>query len=237
MTNPSPQKPLLLLAEDDTSLGMVVKDYLNISGYEVCWCEDGKIAWENFQKQKFDLCLLDVMLPEMDGFSLATSIRQSDAEIPILMLTAKSLKEDKIKGFKLGADDYIVKPFNIEELVFRIEVFLRRSKTVAGKDGFQKTNLSQIGKYLFDYENLTLQFQEEIKNLTQKEADILKILLEQKGQVVKRSEILIKVWGEDDFFLGRSLDVFVSKLRKYLKEDRNIEIQTIYGIGFKLTFY
>jgi DNA-binding response OmpR family regulator len=236
MTTQSSQKPLLLLAEDDASLGMVVKDYLNISGYEVFWCEDGKMAWESFQKNKFDLCLLDVMLPEMDGFDLANSIRQLNPEIPILMLTAKSLKEDKIKGFKLGADDYIVKPFNIEELVFRIEVFLRRSKSTGNKENTQKVNLNQIGNYLFDYDNLTLQRQDDIKNLTQKEADILKLLLEQKGQVVKRSEILIKVWGEDDFFLGRSLDVFVSKLRKYLKDDTNIEIQTIYGVGFKLTF-
>jgi DNA-binding response OmpR family regulator len=172
----------------------------------------------------------------MDGFDLANSIRQLNPEIPILMLTAKSLKEDKIKGFKLGADDYIVKPFNIEELVFRIEVFLRRSKSTGNKENTQKVNLNQIGNYLFDYDNLTLQRQDDIKNLTQKEADILKLLLEQKGQVVKRSEILIKVWGEDDFFLGRSLDVFVSKLRKYLKDDTNIEIQTIYGVGFKLTF-
>lgn len=224
-------KPRILLVEDDTSLGMVVSDYLQLVGYQVSWQQDGQQAWDIFQQQAFDVCLIDIMLPSMDGFALVTAIRKINQHVPILMLTAKSFKEDKLLAFKMGIDDYIVKPFNIEELVLRIEVFLRRSKSTIVHQG----EIIPLGHFRFDYSNLCLIAPSgETKQLTQKEADILHLLCQQKGNVVKKSDILLHVWGEDDFFLRRSLDVFISKLRKYLKEDESLEIQTVYGVGFKL---
>lgn len=220
----------ILLVEDDPSLGFVVKDNLNHKGYELTLCANGEEGQAAFDAGNFDLCILDVMMPKKDGFSLAKAIREKNTQIPILFITAKSMLEDKISGFNAGGDDYIVKPFSIEELCLRIEVFLRRSKT-------QETKIESIfplGNFQFDCANLVLQHATGSKTLTQKEADVLKLLCENKDRVLKREEILKAVWGDDDYFMGRSLDVFISKLRKYLKEDPGVEIVNYHGVGFRL---
>lgn len=219
-----------MYVEDDETLSFVTKDNLELHGYEVVHCMDGETAVDTFYKANdFDLCILDVMLPKMDGFAVAEKIRSADPNVPVLFLTAKSMKEDRIHGLKLGADDYITKPFSIEELILKIEVFLRRKYvTVAINDVFR------IGEYEFDYRNLTLSIKQESRNLTQKEADLLKMLLDHKNNVLKRSVILEKLWGEDDYFLGRSMDVFISRLRKYLSDDQRIKLDNIHGVGFKL---
>jgi len=222
-------KAHLLYVEDDESLSFVTRDNLELQGYRVTYCKDGQEAMTVISKQQFDLCILDVMLPEVDGFTLAKAIRAADTHVPILFLTAKSLKEDKIFGLKLGADDYITKPFSIEELILRIEVFLRRS----GVRQPETAALPTIGLYEFDYPNLALSYESITHRLTQKEADLLKFLSENRNQVVKRSTILEQLWGEDDYFLGRSLDVFISRLRKYLKEDSGIRIENIHSVGFR----
>ncbi|MCZ2100500.1 MAG: response regulator transcription factor [Chitinophagales bacterium] len=223
------EKSKILYVEDDETLSFVTKDNLELHGYEVVHCMNGESAIETFYKEPFDLCILDVMLPKMDGFSVAEKIREADPNIPILFLTAKSMKEDRILGLKIGADDYITKPFSIEELILKIEVFLRRKYvTVSIND------LYKIGQYSFDYRNLTLSLDEVPRSLTQKEADLLKMLLDHKNNVIKRSVILEKLWGEDDYFLGRSMDVFISRLRKYLAEDPKIKLDNIHGVGFKL---
>jgi len=227
-------KTKILFAEDDPNLGKVVADYLNISGYATTLCPNGIAAWESFSSQEFDICLLDVMMPELDGFTLARRIRERNTQIPILFVTAKSMEEDRIEGFKLGADDYIMKPFSIEELILRIEVFLRRSQNTQNSP---KEKGILLGKYTFHYDNLSLSLADEQKILTQKEADILQIFIENLGNIVKREDLLLKVWGEDDYFLGRSLDVFISKLRKYLKEDEKIEIKNHHSIGFQLIIH
>jgi len=224
------KKATILLVEDDTNLGYVIKDNLDIKGYSVQLCEDGVMAWEAFNKKSYDLCILDIMLPKMDGFTLAKRIRSINDQVPILFLSAKSMKEDKVHGLKLGADDYITKPFSIEELLLRIEVFLRRSSR---HDLDQETHF-EIGRYKFDYKNLCLHLDKEKKGLTKREADLLKHLCLNKEVVSKRAEILNRIWGDDDYFNGRSLDVFISKLRKYLKEDPSISIVNYHGVGFKL---
>lgn len=218
----------LLYVEDDESLSFVTRDHLELQGYQVTHCADGSSAKEAIDRQDYDLCLLDVMLPETDGFTLAKEIRKQNTEVPILFLTAKSLKEDRLFGLRLGADDYITKPFSIEELILKIEVFLRRSRSVSTPP----PNEYVLGEYIFNYPNLKLKIGDDLRRLTQKEADLLKYLLEQKNQVIKRADILEAVWGENDYFLGRSLDVFISRLRKYLKEDQQIRIENIHGVGF-----
>lgn len=218
----------LLYVEDDESLSFVTRDHLELQGYQVTHCADGISAKAAIDRQDYDLCLLDVMLPGTDGFTLAKEIRKQNTEVPILFLTAKSLKEDRLHGLRLGADDYITKPFSIEELILKIEVFLRRSRSVALPSPSEYT----LGKYLFNYPNLELKMGEDIRRLTQKEADLLKYLIENKNKVIKRSDILEAVWGENDYFLGRSLDVFISRLRKYLKKDEQIKVENIHGVGF-----
>ncbi|HMT52728.1 MAG TPA: response regulator transcription factor [Saprospiraceae bacterium] len=223
------EKSRILYVEDDETLSFVTKDNLELNGYKVDHCMDGESAVETFFHNSYDLCILDVMLPKMDGFAVAEKIRATDPNVPILFLTAKSMKEDRIHGLKLGADDYITKPFSIEELILKIEVFLRRKYvTVSVNDQYK------IGLYNFDYRNLTLSLQSDHRSLTQKEADLLKMLLDHKNNVVKRSLILEKLWGEDDYFLGRSMDVFISRLRKYLSGDDKIKLDNIHGVGFKL---
>lgn len=219
----------ILLVEDDTNLGTVVRDYLAMSGYKVDLAKDGKAGWEAYSNQHYHLCILDIMLPERDGFTLAEMIRKKDQYIPLLFLTAKASREDKHKGFRLGVDDYIVKPFDIEELAMRVEVFLRRSR-----NGSHSQNELVIGKYTFDYKNLVLKLNGKRHDLTQKEADLLKNLCTHMGEIVKRDEILNNVWGDDYYATGRSLDVFIYKLRKYLKDDPSIEIQNFHSVGFKL---
>jgi DNA-binding response OmpR family regulator len=224
------EKIKLLYVEDDEVLAFVTRDNLELKGYEVHHAGDGRTAFQLFLKEQFDLCIIDIMLPVMDGFSLAKEIREVDKEIPLIFLTAKSLKEDKIRGLQLGADDYIIKPFSFEELVLKIEVFLKRKYIVKVKS----TQIYKIGKFSFDYPDLTLINDKESKRLTQKEADVLRFLIENKNAIVQRSDILTKVWKQDDYFTGRSLDVFISRLRKYLSDDESIIIENIHSVGFKL---
>lgn len=223
-------KPKILLVEDDPSLGFVVKDNLSLKGYDVTLCKDGVEGEQEFFKKQFNVCVLDVMLPRKDGFALARSIREKNSNVPIIFLTAKSMVEDKLEGFGTGADDYITKPFSLEELYCRIEVFLKRSSNAGqGMNG----SLS-IGSYEFDTANFTLRHKDEERVLTSREAEILKQLYMHRDRVLKREEILLAVWGNDDYFLGRSLDVFISKIRKYLKDDPNVQITNFHGVGFKL---
>jgi DNA-binding response OmpR family regulator len=223
-------KAKVLLAEDDASLAFVIKDNLEEEGYEVYWCADGEAAWQQYQKNSFDICLLDIMMPIKDGFALAKKIRQKSDMIPILFLSAKSQDQDKIDGFTSGADDYITKPFNIKELLLRMDVFLRRSKKLHS----EKVNEYQIGKLRFSFTDLKLIADTEIISLTQREADLLKFFCDHSNKVLKREEVLLSVWGKDDYFLGRSMDVFITRLRKYFKADPEILLETIHGIGFRL---
>lgn len=224
-------KPRILLAEDDENLAYLIKDNLELFGFEVCHCENGLSAYEAFETGDFDLCLFDVMMPVSDGFTLIQKIRDINKDIPIIFLTAKGLKEDKIKGFRAGADDYMVKPFNMEELVFRIRVFLKRSGR--GTQNSQ-ADFIKLGAYVFSPQNLELVHEKVSKKLTQKESGILSLLCKHQGNMVKREAILKEVWGTDDYFAGRSMDVFISKLRKYLQYDASIEIINFHGTGFKL---
>lgn len=224
-------KKKILVVEDDASLGFIIKDNLDQNGFDVTLCTDGESGTKTFFENSFDICILDVMLPKKDGFSLARTIRSFNGDIPILFLTAKSMTEDRLEGFRSGADDYITKPFNMSELLYRLEVFLRRS----GAQHHTKYETKFVlGSFVFDYSNLALKNNNHEKNLTQKEAEVLRLLLQNKGHVVKREEILKNVWGDDDYFMGRSMDVFISKLRKYLKEDPSVQIINYHGVGFKL---
>lgn len=227
------KKAKILYVEDDLALSYVTKDNLELRGYEVAFEKDGKSGLNAFSHNDFDLCLLDVMLPEMDGFTLARKIRKKDHNIPIIFLTAKSMKEDKIAGLTLGADDYITKPFSIQELVLKIEIFLKRSRIIEKK--IDSDFISDIGNYTFNYSNQELKLEKEIKRLTIRETELLKLFIENKNQILKKEIILHKVWGDDSYLNSRSLDVFVSKLRKYLKSDPRIKINNIHGIGFILT--
>jgi DNA-binding response OmpR family regulator len=223
-------KAKILLVEDDSSLGFVVKDNLEENGYEVIFSSDGENGWQQFMRHNIDICLLDVMLPKKDGMALAGQIRKKNDKIPILFLTAKSMDEDRIAGFKAGGDDYITKPFNMEELLLRIEVFLKRTR--------KKTNETaekfELGNLVFDYNNLLLVDGTHKQQLTQKEADLLQYLCLHANSVVKREDILMNVWGKEDYFLGRSMDVFMTKIRKYLKDAEGVDLQTVHGVGFKL---
>jgi DNA-binding response OmpR family regulator len=223
------KKVKVLLAEDDMSLGYVIKDNLQDAGYEVVLCPDGQTAIEKFDKTQYDICLLDVMMPNKDGFTVARKIRQQSDMVPILFLTAKSMEEDKVKGFLTGADDYITKPFSMQELLLRMEVFIRRTRRLHA-DSIQEYS---IGNMKFSYTDLKLHTQSETFTLTQKEADLLKFLCEHANHILKRDEVLLNVWGKDDYFLGRSMDVFMTKLRKYFKADPNIILETIHGVGFR----
>ena len=195
-------------------------------------CNDAEAAWQQFMKHNFDICLLDVMLPKKDGMSLANQIRQKNQHIPILLLTSKSMDDDKIAGFRSGADDYITKPFNMQELLLRLEVFLKRTM----KHEEEMADSIKLGNLEFDYNNLVLRGGAKDKQLTQREADLIKYLCNNANKVLKRDEILLNVWGKEDYFLGRSMDVFITKVRKYLKDQPGVELQTIHGIGFKFVF-
>lgn len=219
----------ILLVEDDPSLGFVIEDNLTLRGYEVVRCADGEKGEEAFGAMPFHLCILDVMLPKKDGFALARSIRGRNHQVPILFLTAKTMTEDKLQGFQTGADDYITKPFSLEELVYRIEVFLRRGQVLSATD-----TVFNVGKFQFDPFSFTLRHDAQEKTLTQKEAEVLKLLYRNRDRVLRREEILTHVWGNDDYFMGRSMDVFISKLRKYLKTDPGIQIVNYHGVGFRL---
>ncbi|HEY0652515.1 MAG TPA: response regulator transcription factor [Chryseosolibacter sp.] len=221
----------ILLVEDDPSLGFVIQDNLQLKGFDVTLCKDGEEGESTFHNHPFDICILDVMLPKKDGFTIAKSIRAKDKLVPILFLTAKSMMEDKLAGFQTGADDYITKPFSLDELICRIDVFLRRSANTSEGNGKQ---VYTVGGFAFDPMNLTLKNSTTEKTLTQKEAEVLKLLYQNRDRVLKREEILKEVWGDDDYFMGRSMDVFISKLRKYLKEDPSIQIVNYHGVGFRL---
>lgn len=222
-------KVRILLVEDDPQLGFVVQDGLEQNGFEVLHCLNGEIAFNAFLEKEFQIVLLDVMMPQMDGFTLVSKIRETDAHIPIIMLTAKGMQEDKKLGFTAGADDYIVKPFSMEELLLRIQVFLKRNKKSETKE-----SLIKLGKYQFHHTNMELVIGEKIIRLTKKEGELLRMLLAQQGKLIKRETLLISIWGKDDYFYGRSMDVYISRIRKYLKEDPNIEISNYHGTGFML---
>jgi len=228
----STNKPSILLVEDDPNLSLVLQDYLEILNYKIVLCKDGKEGLEKFRKTKFSLCILDVMLPVMDGFTLAEEIRKTDHDIPIIFLTAKTLKEDRIKGFKIGCDDYITKPFSTEELSLRIQVILKRSMSAAPVS--KEKVIYKIGKYIFDHENMILKIGNSEKYLTRKENSLLKLLFENRNQLLTREVALKTIWGSDDYFIGRSMDVFIAKLRKHLKDDPSISITNVHGTGFKL---
>ncbi len=222
----------ILYTEDDETLAFLTKDNLEQNNYEVIHCCDGKSGLEAFKTQNFDICIFDIMMPKMDGFELATEIRKTNTDVPIIFLSAKTLKEDRIKGLRLGADDYLVKPFSIEELLLKIEIFLKRSQ----KNTIQTEKLVyDIGKYQFDTSNFILFNENEKVTLTQREAELLKLFLDNKNLVLKREQILTALWGTDDYFMGRSLDVFISRLRKILTSEKGISIENLHGIGFRFS--
>lgn len=221
----------ILLAEDDLNLGILLVDYLEAEGFDVKLCKNGELALKTFQTSQFDLCLLDVMMPKMDGFTLAKEIRLADKKIPVIFITAKSLKEDKLKGYGLGADDYISKPFDEEELLWKIKAVIRR---LPENQSRSKDEIISIGKYAFDFNNQSLTIGYKTKRITEKESDILNYLSSHRNLLIKREEMLKNLWGENDYFLGRSLDVFITKIRKYLKEDPDLSIENVFGVGFIL---
>jgi len=224
-------KGRILLAEDDDHLRELVKDALEDEDYLVTGCTNGQEAIDIFDKNKFDICLLDIMMPVKDGFTVAKKIRQQSDVIPILFISTKTLIEDKIEGYQKGADDYIVKPFNMKELLLKLDVFLRRTKKM-----FSETKQEfNIGKIHFSYTDLRLSNEDGVFDMKQKEADLLKFLCEHPNRILKREEILVAVWGKNDYFLGRSMDVFMSKLRKYLRADPDIVLETIHGMGYRFT--
>jgi DNA-binding response OmpR family regulator len=224
----------ILLAEDDINLGFVIADQLRSEGYQVSLATDGVEALKRFNEQAYHLCVFDVMMPKKDGFTLAKDIRKINSDIPILFLTAKSMTEDKIEGFNAGGDDYLTKPFSVEELNLRIKSLLKR---VNIRTEIPEEKVFNVSNFVFDTENLTLTLDGKVQSLTKKEAQILKLLFKFKNQVLPREVILNTVWGQDDYFVGRSLDVFITKLRKYLKADESIVILNIHGVGFKLELH
>lgn len=220
----------ILYVEDDEALSFITIDQLQQAGYTVVHCKDGREALEKYPQHYFDIAVLDIMLPFVDGFSIAEKIRESNKEMPILFLSAKSLEEDRLKGFQLGADDFLVKPFSMEELIFKIKVFLKRKNINIEKQG----NLS-IGKFTLKPNELLLLHQNSNEQkMTVKEVALFQLLINHPNQTLQRSKILTEIWGKDDYFLGRSLDVFIARLRKYLKQDPQLNIETIRGVGFRL---
>ncbi|HWY37525.1 MAG TPA: response regulator transcription factor [Bacteroidia bacterium] len=228
----STEKIKILLAEDDGNLGTLLQEYLEAKNYSVKLAKNGKEGYDLFCKQDYDLCLLDVMMPLKDGFTLAKEIRVSNKNIPIIFLTAKSMKEDTIEGFNAGADDYMTKPFSMEELLVRIQAILRRSMKSQAVEN-DKAEFS-IGKYVFNAETQTLKYGEDSFKLTTKEAQLMRLLALNKNDVVDRSFTLKTIWHDDNYFNSRSMDVYITKLRKYLKHDQKVEIVNVHGKGFKL---
>jgi two-component system, OmpR family, response regulator len=223
-------KTRILLVEDDPNLGVLLSEYLNAKDYDTTLCTDGQEGYDTFMKESYDFVILDVMMPVKDGFTVAEEIRQVDKNIPILFLTAKAMKEDTLKGFKVGADDYMTKPFSMEELMARVEAILRRSGGSSGSVFEEYT----VGKYTFNPLQQILKIGDSEQRLTTKENDLLHILCKNKNNIVERSYALNRIWGNDNYFNGRSMDVYITKLRKYLNEDDSIEIINVHGKGFKL---
>ena len=224
------EKLKILLCEDDENLGMLLRESLQAKGFSTELCADGELGYKAFLKTKFDICVLDVMMPKKDGFTLAKEIRNSNQDIPIIFLTAKTLKEDILEGFKIGADDYITKPFSMEELVFRIEAIIRRTK---GKKNKEST-VYRIGKFTFDTQKQLLCLGDEQRKLTTKENELLALLCSHANEILQRDFALKTIWIDDNYFNARSMDVYITKLRKHLKDDPQIEIINIHGKGYKL---
>ncbi|MEM6318223.1 MAG: response regulator transcription factor [Bacteroidota bacterium] len=222
--------PKLLLVEDDSTLGYILKEYLEMKNFRVTWAKNGLEGLQKFREEHVDLCIVDVMMPEMDGFTMVERIRQQGSDIPLLFLTAKSLKVDVLKGFSLGADDYIVKPVEEEELVARINAILRRTEHPN-----QQVEIFTIGDYEFDSKNQKLTYEGEEKYLTERETQLLRLLCLNKGNLLSRQYVLKNIWGKSDYFNRRSMDVFISKLRKYLSKDERIQITNVHGSGFILS--
>ncbi len=221
----------ILLAEDDKNLGNILKTYLEAKGYPTVLGEDGKVALEHFKRDQFDFCVLDIMMPVMDGFTLAAKIRKLDKEVPILFLSAKAMQEDKLHGFEVGADDYMTKPFSMEELLVRIKAILRRSAAAATSTD---KSVFRFGSFTFDYNRQLLTSEGSQQKLTSKEAELLKLLCENMNNVLDRTVALNKIWFDDSYFNARSMDVYITKLRKYLKGDTTVELINVHGVGFKL---
>ncbi len=221
----------ILLAEDDINLGQLLHTFLKSKGFDVALAQNGKIAFEKFNQQQYDFCIFDIMMPEMDGFTLAKEIREIDKKVPILFLTAKSMKEDKLEGFSIGADDYLTKPFAMEELLARITAILRRTE-----DESEETTNGEVfvGKIKYEPEYRMLYLKAGEKKLTTKENQLLQLLVKNQNEILDRNATLRAIWGDDNYFNGRSMDVYIAKLRKALKEDENIEIMNVHGKGFKL---
>lgn len=222
----------VLLTEDDPNLGMLLREYLEAKGYDVTLAVNGKQGFEKFTQGGFDICILDVMMPVKDGFTMAEEIRQTDKVIPIIFLTAKSMKDDKLRGFETGADDYITKPFSMDELLMRMQAILRR--TMPGTDKPQKKEPIVVGEFLFDYDRQVMTFRGVERKLTTKESELLHLLCANRYDVMDRNYALNKVWGDDNYFNSRSMDVYIAKLRKYLSEDPEVELVNVHGKGFKL---
>jgi len=220
----------ILLAEDDDNLGQLLQTFLKAKGYQVELARNGKHAYEKYTDGHFDFCIFDVMMPEMDGFTLAKEVRLIDPKIPILFLTAKAMKEDKLEGFESGADDYMTKPFTMEELLARIEAILRRTSPSDNEE----SEIQQIGTIQYEPVSRILHLKDENKKLTTKEGQLLHLLCKNRNEVLDRQAALRAIWGDDNYFNGRSMDVYIAKLRKLLKEDERIEILNIHGKGFKL---
>ncbi len=225
------QKVKLLLAEDDENLGLLLKEYLIAKGFDAVLFPDGEAAYKGFMKDHFDICILDIMMPKKDGFSLAKDIRIVNNEIPIIFLTAKNMKDDVIEGFKIGADDYITKPFSMEELIFRIEAILRRTAQDSQSINQQ---IYKLGRYTFDTLKQTLTNGEDVVKLTTKESDLLKLLCQNANKVLERNFALKSIWIDDNYFNARSMDVYITKLRKHLKDEPTVEIINVHGKGYKL---
>ncbi len=224
-------KTKILLAEDDDNLGLLLREYLKAKGFDTNLFANGELAFRDFVKNQYDICILDVMMPVKDGYTLAREIRQVDEEIPIIFLTAKSMKEDVIEGFSIGADDYITKPFSMEELLFRIEAILKRTSNAFRVVSPEQYN---IGKYIFNIKKQTLQTEDKITRLTTKESELLKLLCSNQNKILDRNFALKTIWLDDNYFNARSMDVYITKLRKYLKDDNSVEIINVHGKGFKL---
>ncbi|MCG8476225.1 MAG: response regulator transcription factor [Cytophagales bacterium] len=223
------KKVHILLVEDDVSLAFLTKDHLEQEGYIVTHVDDGQKAWKEFLNGSFDLCVVDVMLPALDGFEVVKKIRELNEQIPVLFLSAKSLQEDRLTGLRVGADDYITKPFSMEEFLLRIKVFLKRSGL-----NYEQFGEETFGDYTFDFSGKRLFYKDEPIGLTQREAELLAFLLMNKGKLIERRLILEKIWGKNDYFLGRSLDVFISKLRKKFSRDQRVQIVNVHGVGFRI---
>lgn len=224
----------ILYVEDDPNLSFVIKDNLEMDGYVVRHCADGKEAWEVFQGNSFDICLLDVMLPHLDGFTLAEKIRNVNAAVPIIFLTARNQQEDRIAGLSIGADDYIAKPFNMDELLLKMKIFIKRKSILIEEVSKNGSTQLKIGSFLFLPKDQKLLHPLKNNQLTAREAELLHFLAKKVNDVAKREDILIQIWGRDDYFLGRSLDVFITRLRKMLSLDPQVKIENIHGVGFKL---